>query len=175
MTTVEQEALTILDGMESITRNEMLTRGTYVTEDIIDLELAEQGAICGGRQACMVGSMWLAAGVKLEFDEIGELTLPGVFLEERQAFLEDRPALAMAYYAMNSVSHDYIIDHNLRNWRWDHRDPAEDWMEALFEAANPLTEHYRPLVETQDLLHLIVRARMLIKSRMTTAGPHKET
>lgn len=163
MTTVEQEAVNILGRMESIVRNEMLTRGVYVTDHIVDPELAEQGAICGGRQACMVGSMWLAAGY---------LTLPGVtIVEERQEFLAERPALAMAYDAMNSVSHDYIIDQDLHHWRWEDRYPIEGWMEALFEATTSATSNYggcRAIVETKDLLHLIDQARTLIKSRVST-------
>lgn len=172
MTTVEQEAVNILSRMEEIARNEMLTRGVYVTDYIVDPELAEQGAICGGRQACMVGSMWLAAGVKLEPDEVGQLTLPGVtIVEERQEFLAERPALAMAYDAMNSVSHDYIIDQDLHHWRWEDRYPIEGWMEALFEATTSATSNYggcRAIVETKDLLHLIDQARTLIKSRVST-------
>ena len=168
MIPVEQEAVTILDGMESIARNEMLTRGVYVTDDIVSPQLAEQGAICGGRQACMVGSMWLAAGVKLELDEVGFPRLPGVTLGERQEFLAERPELAMAYDAMNSVSHDYIIYHGLSNWRWEHRNPTEGWMEALFEATQSYGITYYSLIETKDLLHLIDQARTLIKSRVST-------
>lgn len=51
----------ILDGVVSISENEMLIHGEYITPDVVSEKLAKSGAICGGHQACLLGSVALAA------------------------------------------------------------------------------------------------------------------
>jgi hypothetical protein len=94
------EALKILDGVEEMAKAEMIAARAYVTL-VWDRERAEAGAICGGRKACAVGSLWLAAGVKVRMDE----RLPGVEAgQPRRSFLRRRPALRLAYEALNTAA-----------------------------------------------------------------------
>jgi hypothetical protein len=62
MSRTQEKALATCDGVIEIAKNEMLVRGNYIT-GIVDDKLKQQGAICGGRQACLVGSLYLAHGV----------------------------------------------------------------------------------------------------------------
>lgn len=54
------KALAVLDGVVTISGNEMLIHGTYVS-GVTRPDLAAKGSICGGRQACLIGSVALAA------------------------------------------------------------------------------------------------------------------
>lgn len=56
-----EAAAEVLRGVCEIAENEMLVRQTYITEGITNEALAEAGAVCGGRQACLVGAVALAA------------------------------------------------------------------------------------------------------------------
>lgn len=58
------EAVAILDRMLEVVDNDMLARVGYVSSTIVRPDLAEQGAVCGGHNACAIGSLYLAAGVQ---------------------------------------------------------------------------------------------------------------
>src|ERR1044072_1662169 len=66
--TDEFRAVWTLNRMREIVLNEMLMHGEYSTA-VVDERRAEEGAVCGGRRACAVGSLWIAYGVP--FDEYG--------------------------------------------------------------------------------------------------------
>lgn len=94
--TVKAKALQTLDNLAQIVKNERVIHGLYIDSDI-DPEFS--GAVCGGHKACLVGSTWLAYGIKMEDDE-----LPGAFPSERPSFLRNRPALRAVYDALNDAA-----------------------------------------------------------------------
>src|SRR5688572_27543090 len=67
------KAHAILDGVVAISGREMLIHGTYVTSDVVRPDLAREGAICGGRQACLLGSVALAATDSNDYQEVHAL------------------------------------------------------------------------------------------------------
>jgi hypothetical protein len=147
---VKAKALSTLDGMREIVRNEMLTRGVYLT-DVEEPDLAKSGALCGGRRACLLGSAWIAYGIKPDekWDE-----LPGVDEGERSGFLRHRPALKAVYDALNLAAERKLArDPGLCRAKFD--SPAE----ALFEG------NYRTGLDRGDVLRLIASARReIVKS-----------
>lgn len=120
----------ILRGVIEIASNEMLIRGTYLTSDVVRPDLAETGALCGGRQACAVGSLFLAARVLRE--DIGFFA----DMDERVDFMSDRPALAQAYAALNEAAVQHVAENEIKDPYWDGRtDPGDSGgaAEAFFE------------------------------------------
>jgi len=110
-TEVRVEALAILDRMQTMVDNEMVAHVGYVNEYVVRPDLKEAGAICGGRNACVVGSLWLAAGAKPrkvqgEWGEIVEL--PGVEPGKRKGYLSRKPELKLAYRALNDAAQAYV-------------------------------------------------------------------
>lgn len=155
------EAGKIFEGMEQIVRNEMLIRGVYITEYVANPALAESGAICGGHQACMVGSMWLAAGIKPRwFDEDGYryFELPGTSVGDmRQNFLEAHPALKLAYDTMNSLSERFPVNNGACPWMMGSSRAGA--MENLFEGYD---YEGKPLVTDAQLLDMLERAKGVV-------------
>jgi hypothetical protein len=156
----ESDPIKILDDMTEIVKNDMLVRGQYVSNKIVDHDLYNSGAICRGRQACAVGSMWLAAGVPVNINWYEEAELPGASIG-RADFLdeEQNSGLRAAYNAMNIVSQCYVNAHNidLKMSLLTGNDP----MEQLFEHGD------QPLGCGQELLNnmlmLIEQAKDLIR------------
>lgn len=52
----------VLDGIIEIAENEMVRFGVYVSRGVVSRALADSGAVCGGRVACLVGAAYLAGG-----------------------------------------------------------------------------------------------------------------
>jgi hypothetical protein len=158
----------ILDNMRTIVEREMLVHGTYLDPFICRPDLAEQGAICGGRRACAIGSLWLAAGVDLEpinsDIDPDNVFLPGCSTGMRHEFMEDKPHLRLAYRHLNQAAREYAEHHNV-TVAWDA--DSFGWLEALFESGShalgaPLSEEQA--VDRAMLLEVIATAR-----RMATA------
>jgi hypothetical protein len=169
---VQDDAIKILDGIEEIARNQMLVRGLYITDEVVRPDLAEAHSICGGRQACMVGSMWIAAGF-VSWQEGGDNCLipelPGVTTErlpDGTTYSEEyegstrtaafsaagRRDLALAYQTMNSVCADHP--------KWDEKSNPMNAMEILFEAQD---ENYQPILTDDDLFAILDTARERIR------------
>lgn len=155
---VRAEAVKIFEGMEQIIRNEMLVRRVYITEHVVNLDLAESGAICGGHQACMVGSMWIAAGVRMERDAEGFLDLPGVTAgHERKEFLAEHPALRLAYETMNELSRQFMEERNLFDYV-SYRE-VRGMMESLYESHD---YNYNQLITDGQLLDMLEKAKAVV-------------
>lgn len=110
-----RKALRVCDGVISIAANEMLVQGTYVTEHVANQELKERGAICGGRKACLVGSMYLSHGDLPTKEEANERYghsgfWAGIFRPPyRPEYMADRPALKLAYDAFNTAAYEIML------------------------------------------------------------------
>jgi hypothetical protein len=127
----------------------MLRGGSYVSQKIANVALAEQGAICGGHYACLVGSAYIAGGVAPTMDSspYWSDSEPRAFLRSaeisnRGIFLDDHPEIAAALHALDSaaarmlaVNEDYA--ENARDWLdeqgYDYGDAPGLRAEALFE------------------------------------------
>lgn len=103
------KAIDTLDGTISIARNEMLAHAGYISPSIVNSELAKQGSVCRGHQACLIGSMWLAGGVRRTGSRFRGYDLPSVSQgSERDRFLARRPGLLLAYDATNAAAERYM-------------------------------------------------------------------
>lgn len=166
-TKAQDKALDTCDGVIEIAKSEMLTHGFYVS-DVVNLKRKKAGAICGGRQACLVGSEYLAYGVK-----INDEAFPGFSSYYRKDFMRNRPGLRIAYAAINEAARRYA----LKGWReyveeefantadqWDDpTTPDEGWGEWFFE--DLCKYNSIPYDETRKHIIQIVRnAKRLIKS-----------
>lgn len=138
------KALSNIDGVIEIARHEQLRQGRYIFNEVNE-KLKNEGAICGGHQACLVGSLWISHGVKStasEFWGSTELELPGV--GDRINFMRNRPALRLSYNYINDAALRYIKK-NFAKWyeryenevEIDYREAVDDndsgWGETLFE------------------------------------------
>lgn len=149
-------ALRALIGLEEIEANQMMKRGFYLTDQVVNPLLAKAGAVCGGHQACYVGSLWLGAGVQYvketrcigyEADENGDYivdpatgdwtektenywTLPDVGERDRYAAFLVHPGLELAYDASNVAADAYFELHPEVMPNLDHGASCE----ALFES-----------------------------------------
>lgn len=157
--TKEQEALKALDGMEEIVRNEMVIRGTYATDDIVNSELLD--SICGGRQYCAIGSLWVGYGFKYDAEE--GLIGVGDDEYERNDFVDEHPGLRVALDALNARAQKYMDKHEIAG-----ASGFNDPIEALFEAQTYDTETstYSPVVSRKDLLKIIRKAKKTIEDKM---------
>lgn len=159
-----ERANKVLDGIVEIAKNEMLVFGHYLSEKVVKPELAEEGAICGGRTACLIGSAYLAAGVKptVQHQDGREYVwLSHVDIGDREPILETRPALNAAINALNTAAEKWIDKESI--YFLDHlyyESPAE----GLFEdVRSPYFN--RPKDETyKTLLLLIDDARKVLEA-----------
>lgn len=124
-TTTEEQAVEILDRMAEIAEREMLVSGNYVDPFYIDPKMG--GAVCGGRKTCAVGSLFVAGGAEVEVNR-GEFRLPAANPGNRDDYLADRPALRLAYDALNDAAACYAERTGVRLDR-----SFEAPVEALFE------------------------------------------
>lgn len=115
-------------NMSIIAANDMLVRGTYITDHIVDNKRAAEGAICGGLQACAVGSLWLGGEVPMvitlvddeeykhlsdaevralvdqeRFDDL-KFMLPNTDTSQRLDLFHERPYMGLAYHALNNAA-----------------------------------------------------------------------
>jgi hypothetical protein len=103
------KAIDALDGTISIAQNEMMAHVGYMSAMPINRELAKQGAVCRGHQACFIGSLWLAGGVRRKRTTRARWDLPGVRQGwPREEFLAKRSALKLAYDASNAAAERYM-------------------------------------------------------------------
>lgn len=174
---IEKKALDTCDGVIVMAQAEMLRQGVYVTRDIIDRERERDGSICGGRQACLVGSIFLAYGVPWgDIDFEGHI--PSFFsAENRESYMADKPALELAYTAFNQAAFEIVereygerLDYD---YDWDEdKDcymptdrlevPPEGWGEYFFEKVLG-DEGSRETVQL-EVIRLANRAKELIQS-----------
>lgn len=154
---------TVFDGMEEIVRAEMLTRHEYVTEVV---KPSRAGAVCGGRRACLVGTLWLAhapldpGGYRVH---AGRLVGAGEG-PTRDRYLRDRPVLWHCYDALNGVAAEWL--ERLRGGQRSYTS-FEAPMEELFErhyAENAVRAEQVRLawggpVDSGDLLRFLAEAR----------------
>lgn len=156
-TEVRDEALAILDRMQTMVDNEMVAHVGYIGEDIVRPDLKKADAICGGRNACAVGSLWLAAGVRLRKNkDWGDVELPGVDHERRSAYLKRKPALRYAYDALNAAAQTYIdSDESLGSLRCA-PGALEDLFENWFRRGRS--------IDPSELTHVIAAARAAIEA-----------
>ncbi len=146
------EALAILDRFQQIVGNEALVRGAYVTPVVAPSRINK---VCGGRNACAIGSLWLAAGVAPVF-KYSTWELPGT-LTGRAEFLENQPAaLRLAYGVLNEAAEFYAVQSGIH---WceveDEGEMYEDSLENLFETGL----RNGSLIEPFELTYVIAIAR----------------
>lgn len=134
---LKKHALKVCDGVIAIANNDMIVHGTYVTQGIVNEKLAKLGSVCGGRAACLIGSMFIAHGdmpKKPKGTYFGNGVWDGIFGPLRYKWLKERPALKLAYDAFNRAAKN-IVD--LEHSEWSDNDPSAgpytDWAEYYFE------------------------------------------
>lgn len=157
--TTETKAIETLDRMRQIVKNDMLTRGEYVTQKVVDKKLAEEGAVCRGRKACAIGSLWLAYGVELENDWGTHMSLPGT--EEPAYYARNRPALKAALNALNAEAEAFIEKNPAVLRSFSRRSMGEAFdqpIEQLFEGA-----YGTKLVDRDTMLKLITGAKRRVR------------
>lgn len=161
----KEQALEALTGMATIVKREMLVRGSYVGDRVVNKKLAEEGAICQGRKYCAVGSLWVGAGIKPKVTSFGYARLPGVFEHERDRFITHRPGLKLAYEKVNEAARDYArkngIEDILDRTPKYRAGPWEAEIEALFESKSrrPGAKVGRP-----ELLQIINSAKRKVRA-----------
>lgn len=176
----KQKAIDALEGMRLIVKREMLVRGEYVTDDIKNPKLAEEGALCQGRQYCAIGSLWIGGGVKLHLGEYlgwageylgwaGEVAyfeaeLPGVFESARPDFLRRRPGLKLAYESLNAAAADWIKKYDLdKVVNHPNKEEYKAEIEALFENGHKSRKEGANLGRP-ELLKLITAAKRKVNA-----------
>lgn len=164
-----EKAVKALDNMKEIVKNDMLEQGVYITESVVDQRLAEQGAICGGRKACAIGSLYIGYGIRPDIED-GYAKLPGVDdtryywtggpnkPSERESFLKTRPGLRLAYDALNDAA-DKFVEKRDDIDEGDLDDTFTASIEALFEGT------YGEKVHRKDMLQIINNAKRSILSK----------
>lgn len=138
----------ILDGVVQISENEQLIHGEYLTPYVVNEDLAKRGAICGGHQACLIGSVALSATRNPEqADNIiavlnfAPRNLEDAFsenvkerIEESRKVLRNRVPLRLAMAALNAEAVDRL--RRVRSVRRAEAREALDWenpAEGFFE------------------------------------------
>lgn len=125
-----QDPFEILEGMRQIALADMMGNVGYISDEVRRPERRE--SVCRGHKACAVGSAWLAAGVPIMSRNRG-WRLPGVEPGPgREQFLARRPALRLAFSALNAAASEYIERHEI-----DPDHSFADPIEALFESEDP--------------------------------------
>jgi hypothetical protein len=147
-----------LDGLEVIVRNERFVHGEYITQDVDPMH---SGAACKGHKACLLGSLWIGAGVPIKrFAHSRAAFLPGLTDgAPRDEFLRYRPGLRLAFDALNTAADRRIArlspyKQNLIMVRA--RGLCREWpssAEGLFECEK---------LGRTDLLRLIASARKIV-------------
>lgn len=159
-----ERAIETLEGMRQIVKNDMLTRNEYVSQTIVNRKLAEQGAVCGGRKACAIGSMLLGYGVEPKRDGWGSVSLPGA--HSPKSYSATRPALRAVLNALNAEATAFIENNPKVKQSFNRRRVEFDQpIEQLFEGA-----YGTRLVDRDTMLKLITRAKQRIRreARATT-------
>lgn len=128
------DAVRTLDGLAAIARNEQVIRGVYISQDI-DEKLADQGAICQGHRACLIGSTWLAWGVKptTAFDYYTQDTiwnLPNTS-GGRDEFVDDKPGLDLALRALDEAARRYVAKTPWRHFQPGFRETFEGYTDSI--------------------------------------------
>jgi hypothetical protein len=165
--TVEQ-ALGILDGVKQMARREQLIRTTYIGQGV-DEKLRERGAICGGHKACLIGSLFLAAGVQPTGNERVGYELHQAEPRSRSNSMARRPALRLAYDALNLAaerSEAKLVKEFGDNW-WGGHAIVQGRAENLFE--NTLDR--LPKAETTKVVVLLCnQARRIVREGAAVAA-----
>lgn len=147
---VRERAISALDGMRSIVRAEMLTQGEYIESEISNPR--RLASLCGGRKHCAVGSLWVGGGIRPHVTPGGAVHLPGTSSWEREAFLRRRPALRVAYNALNEAARDFADSHDIALHGFD------NGIEGLFE------NFYGEELTKRDLLAVIAAAKRKVRA-----------
>lgn len=130
---VKRKAIADLKGMRQIVDNEQLVRGNYI-DNAVNKKLEAAGAICGGRKACLIGSLWMGSGIKAEFHPERGAILPFVYEGTRHFMFNTYPDMELAYDALNIEAEKFsgrIKDYTFEPGRY--RSAAEDLFEHTFE------------------------------------------
>lgn len=130
-----ERAINALVNMSIIVENEMVASGSYIT-DVVDTSKTD--AICGGRKACAIGSLWVGYGIEpviihRENADVDDVILPGVDQNERREFFREHPGLGLAYKELNNATDRWIKDHP---GRYQMR-CYQSSLEGLFEGSYP--------------------------------------
>lgn len=168
--TIANKALETCDGVINIAKNEQLVQGQYLT-DVRNPKLAESGAICGGHQACLVGSLYIANGIP-----ISEMLGWGFSFSwyTRESFMKNKPALRLAYAAINEASLRRMVKVNetrLNNLARRHGfdrygiGPVQGWGEFFFETFLALKPRK---VVMAEVIQVTRNAKRLIKTKAVT-------
>lgn len=140
-------ALGTLEGMREIALADMMHQVGYLSDEVDE---RRSRAVCRGHKACAIGSLWLAAGVRLD-----EGRLPGVDESEREEFVRSRPKLRVALRALNEAAEEYIKRHRISPARFD------DPIEALFESRDRRMFHGN---RRRVMLQVIATAKRKVKT-----------
>lgn len=140
------KALATIDGMAEINDAEMMHPGTYVT-DVVRPE--RKHAICGGREACLIGSMFLAYGVRA-----GEAETYSPAGALRRDYLDRHPDLGVVYDVLNEVAGEILVKRGYGATGTPHRDVLGN-AEYLFENAG---------ADQDDVAELLAGARRRIEA-----------
>jgi hypothetical protein len=155
----KERAIRTLDNMRQIVKNDMLTVGEYITQNIVQRNLAEQGAICGGRKACAIGSMLLAYGDKPVDDGFGYIILEGT--EAPSEYAARKPALKAVLDSLNAEAEQFIEKNPSVKRTINNRNAIvfEEPIERLFEGA-----YGTELVDRDTMLKLITGAKRRVRA-----------
>lgn len=118
--------LAALDGMAEIARAEMMRQVGYLE---MNVKPSRKDSICGGHQACAIGSLWLAAGIRIRRTS-GYIELPGASPGARSRFVQNRPVLRHSLAFLNEAAVEYMARHNVVG----HDVLDYDAVESLFES-----------------------------------------
>lgn len=153
----KDKALANCDGVIKIAQNEMLLQGEYIT-GVVSEKLRANGSICGGRQACLVGSMFLAHGrLPKDIDYVFSVSSWSGEMN-RFDYMATRPALKLTYDAFNEAASRLLQ----RQYDMDPTaEPEQGWGEFYFETTLADEEHN---VIREKVISLARDAKKLIKS-----------
>lgn len=159
------KAIQTLDNMRNIVKNNMLTRSEYITRNVVNRKLAEQGAVCRGHKACAIGSLWLAHGIKIVPNWDGRASLPGVYDPSAYA-RRYHPGLKLALDALNAQASKFIEANKKEFDRRARRRDAQfdEPIEQLFEGA-----YGTKLVDRDTMLRLITNAKRSIRREQASS------
>lgn len=118
--------LDALEGMHTIARAEMMQQVGYIDPNV---NPHRRASACQGHQACAIGSLWLAAGIRPRRNW-GSSYLPGTPQAERGDFIRNRPVLKHALNFLNEAASEYMERHAIEGNPILNRDAIE----SLFES-----------------------------------------